>query len=400
MSSKKITNCLVCNSTNLTTYLDLTDQPLANSYHRYEELKTYPLQVQFCNMCSHNMLTESVDPSEMFEHYLYVSDTSSTLTDYFKDMSNWIVEKNPNAKSVCEIACNSGLLLKMFADKGLECFGVDPAKNLREMSEQRGLDVDVCFWNDKNADRIAKNKKFDIVIAVNVFPHVPDPVSFLINCRKILSPGGKIYIQTSQCDMFENEEFDAIYHEHVSYFTATSFGNLANSIELGITSFKKVPIHSMSFVFELQIDANNCKDYTDYIETEHNRGYNDVDTYISFAKKAELTKNNLVEKIKQYQLEGKRVIGYGASAKGNTLLNWSKIKLDYIVDDNQLKWGYLTPGQNIPIVSPSTLYNELSSTVILCLAWNFFDEIYKNVKSNTKVEHEFIKYFPEIKIIK
>jgi len=400
MSSKKITNCLVCNSTNLTTYLDLTDQPLANSYHRYEELKKYPLQVQFCNMCSHNMLTESVDPSEMFEHYLYVSDTSETLTNYFTGMSNWIVNKNADAESICEIACNSGLFLKMFADKGLKCFGVDPAKNLRQMSEDRGLDVDVCFWDDENADRISKDKKFDIVIAVNVFPHVPDPVSFLINCKKILSPEGKIYIQTSQCDMFKNEEFDAVYHEHVSYFTATSFGELANSIGLGITSFKKVPIHSMSFVFELEIDALNCEDYINYIEREAALGYNDIITYEIFAKKAEFIKNNLVKKVEEYQSIGKKVIGYGASAKGNTLLNWSKIKLDYIVDDNELKWGYLTPGQNIPIVPPQTLYSELESVIILCLAWNFFDEIYNNVKSNTDIPHQFIKYFPNVQVLK
>jgi SAM-dependent methyltransferase len=346
------------------------------------------------------MLTESVDPSEMFEHYLYVSDTSETLTNYFTGMANWIVSKNPDAESICEIACNSGLFLKMFADKGLKCFGVDPAKNLRQMSEDRGLDVDVCFWDDENADRISKDKKFDIVIAVNVFPHVPDPVSFLINCKKILSPEGKIYIQTSQCDMFKNEEFDAVYHEHVSYFTATSFGELANSIGLGITSFKKVPIHSMSFVFELEIDSFNCEDYINYIEREDALGYNDIITYEIFAKKAEFIKNNLVKKVEEYQSIGKKVIGYGASAKGNTLLNWSKIKLDYIVDDNELKWGYLTPGQNIPIVPPQTLYSELESVVILCLAWNFLDEIYNNVKSNTDIPHQFIKYFPNVQVLK
>ena len=260
MSNKKITNCLVCNNTNLTTYLDLTDQTLANSYHRYEELPKYPLQVQFCNECSHNMLTESVDPSAMFEHYLYVSDTSQTLTNYFQKTCNWIVERNPNATSVFEIACNSGLFLKMFSDKGLECLGIDPAKNLRSISESRNLNVDVSFWDNESAMRIGSNKKFDIVIAVNVFPHVPNPVSFLDNCKKVLSENGKIYIQTSQCDMFRNGEFDAVYHEHVSYFTAKSFGILANSIGLRITNFNKVPIHSMSYIFELELGSENCKE--------------------------------------------------------------------------------------------------------------------------------------------
>jgi len=394
-----IKNCLICGNEDLVPYLDLTNQPLANSYHHYAELKKYPLQVQFCEKCSHNMLTESVDPSEMFEHYLYVSDTSETLKNYFEDMADKISAKSNQCFSVLEIACNSGLFLEMLAKRGAKCLGVDPAKNLREMSLSRNLDVEVCFWNDETAKNIAEKQLFDVVIAVNVLPHVPDPVGFVRNCAKTLTDNGRIYIQTSQCDMFKNNEFDAVYHEHVSYFTAKSFGKLAESLGLSITDCYKVPIHSMSFVFELSKGGSHCDKYLDLVKYEEDNGYDKIETYKNFAKKAEEIKNNLIKEVNRLKSEGKSVVGYGASAKGNTLLNWSKIELDYIVDDNELKWGYLTPGQNIPIVSPATLYNEQRPVVILCLAWNFFDEIYKNVKNNTSVGHEFIKYFPEVKFI-
>lgn len=398
----EITTCVCCGSSELHPYLHLGNQPLANSYHKGVTLRTYPLDVQYCKNCTHSMLTVSVNPSEMFEHYLYISDTSQTLTDYFQDLCDKILDRNKGTKtpSVLEIACNSGLFLEMFKKKGCEVYGVDPAKNLRALSEARGLEVAVAFWDLDEAARLSAAKLYDVVTAIHVFPHVPDPVAFLKACQCVLAPEGKIYIQTSQCDMFTNKEFDAVYHEHVSYFTAKSFGKIVESLGMFVTGAWKAPIHSMSFVFEVSRFGANCQEFIDMLRDEEASGMDKFETLDKFASDVNEIKSQLISVCEEYRANGVKVVGYGASAKGNTLLNWMKIPLDYIVDDNELKWNYLTPGTNIPILNPTTLYKENTPVAILCLAWNFFNEISGNVRKNTNVLHDYVQFFPEVKICK
>jgi hypothetical protein len=236
---------------------------------------------------------------------------------------------------------------------------------------------------------------FNAVLAIHVLPHVPNPKEFLTACRRVITPTGSIYVQTSQCDMFINNEFDSCYHEHNHYFTAHSFFRLVNSVGLTVTGAWKVPIHSKSFLFELKDNGEStCNEFNDMIVSEKFT----IDFFINFAKKTEKLKKRLVELVNGFIGGGKKVVGYGAAAKGNTVLNYTKIKLDYIVDDNELKWGYCTPGMNIPICSPNALYQEKEPVVIVPLAWNFFEEIYRNIKKNTSVRHYFIKYFPELSI--
>ena len=393
-----IEKCVVCGNSHLKPYLNLGLQPLANSYHKGKELPKYPLAVQFCPECTHSMLTVSVNPADMFTDYLYISDTSETLTKYFQGLRDNICSRNPNATSVLEIACNSGLFLEMFKDKGLKCFGVDPAANLRNLSEARGLDVDVEFWNLDYANKISADKKFDIICAIHVLPHVPNPVEFLQACKRVLNPGGKIYVQTSQCDMFNNGEFDAIYHEHVSYFTAGSFVRAAEENGLIVSGAWKAPIHSSSFVFEVTDHGVHGEEVIAMKNQEKQLGRDDYESYAKFSNNATYTKDTLVALVDRFKADGMKVIGYGASAKGNTLLNWGKFKLDYIVDDSNFKWDYLTPGMDVPIKSPEFLYKETEPVAILCLAWNFFEEISNNVRKNSTQKNKFITYFPCLKI--
>jgi SAM-dependent methyltransferase len=389
-----IEQCVVCGSEKVSPYLNLGMQPLANSYHKGNELAKYPLAVQFCSVCNHSMLTASVNPEAMFTDYLYISDTSETLKKYFEGLCDKICEKNPNAGSVLEIACNSGLFLEMFSNKGLSCFGVDPAANLRTLSEGRGLDVDVNFWNLDYAEKLKGSKTFDIICAIHVLPHVPNPVNFLKACKAVLNNGGKIYVQTSQCDMFLNNEFDAIYHEHVSYFTASSFIRAAEEAGLLVSDAWKAPIHSKSFVFELTNHGFHGSSVLAMRDQELGIGRGEFSSYENFAKDATKIKDELYDLIQHFKDQGMKVVGYGASAKGNTLMNWAKFKLDYIVDDSNFKWDYLTPGMDIPIKSPDVLFAEVEPVVILCLAWNFFDEISDRVKQNSKHKNKFITYFP------
>lgn len=398
MSYKQNHNCLVCEKEVEIEYLDLTDQPLANSYHKGEKLKTYPLRMNLCTNCWHSQLSVSVSPEEMFKHYLYISDTSKTLTDYFEWTTEYIMGRMKHKpKNALEIACNSGLLLEMFQKRGVSCVGVDPAENIRELSEKRNLDVYVNYWNRETSNMILSEKgKFDLILAFHVLPHVEDPNDFVRSCKNILSDEGEVYIQTSQCDMFINNEFDVIYHEHSSYFTGKSIKELAHRNGLFVSSIIKTDIHSKSYLFSLQKERCDELQLNSLIEDETKLGIYTIDKYIGFANKAQETKNILLVNLEKFRDEGYTIIGYGAAAKGNTLLNYIKYKLDYIIDDNYMKWGYLTPGMDIEIHSIDLLNQKFKKVCFVPLAWNFYKEIKQRISSVRNISEDvFIKYFPE-----
>lgn len=396
---KRNDHCLVCETPVDFQYLDLTDQPLANSYHKGEQLEKYPLQMLVCDNCWHSQLSVSVEPAKMFEHYLYVSDTSRTLTEYFEWCTEYILKNTLEApKNVLEIACNSGLFLEMFKKKGLQCVGVDPAANLREMTEQRGLDVYVDYWNQQFSDKVKEEKgKFDLILAFHVLPHVESPNDFIRSCRNVLTDTGTIFIQTSQCDMFLNNEFDVIYHEHSSYFTANSIKELAHRNGLYVSSIVKTDIHSKSFLFALQQLPCEETQLNALIEQEDNDNIYTITKYLDFAAHAEYTRNVLIQNLERFKSEGYTLVGYGAAAKGNTLLNYMQYKLDYIIDDNPLKHGYLTPGMDIPITSIDLVAdNKIEKVCFVPLAWNFYKEIKERISNVRDTKNDvFVRYFPE-----
>lgn len=398
MNYKVNDKCLVCGSHELFNYLDLTDQPLANSYHKGEELERYPLQMNVCLHCWHSQLSVSVDPDKMFEHYLYISDTTKTLTTYFEWAAEYMLN-NTKAKSVLEIACNSGLLLEMLQNKGLKCYGVDPAKNLRELSLKRNLDVYVDYWGRDFSVKFQQEVgTVDLICAFHVLPHVPDPCEFIESCLNVLSEDGTIFLQTSQCDMFLNNEFDVIYHEHSSYFTASSIHELAKKYNLYVSSIIKTDIHSKSFLFSLTKKPCKESQLHELLQLEHEEGLYTIEKYRHFADNASVIKSILLNKLDQYRKDNYIIIGYGAAAKGNTLLNYIRYKLDYIIDDNEMKWGYLTPGINIPIHGISLLQNDFEKICFVPLAWNFFAEIKERINKVRDTKNDiFIKYFPKYK---
>lgn len=394
---RQIEKCVCCKSVDLHIYLDLGMQPLANSYRKNRSTENeprYPLAVQVCKNCWHSMLTVSVDPSEMFDNYLYISDTSNSLTEYFRRLSFRILNRSrvtyPN---VLELATNSGLLLSMFQKEGCLCLGFDPAKNLLPLSRERELKVIPAYWSMEEASKL--DRKFDVVMAIHVLPHAPDPKEFILACKKVLSEQGRIYIQTSQCNMFQNNEFDAIYHEHTSFFTARSFRKLAESCELFVTGAWKVPIHSTSFLFELGEGGAHCEEFLDMLEQEEDQG---IDFFKRFAANSKEIAQQLIYTVNQIRSTRMKVVGYGAAAKGSTLLNYTGIKLDYVVDDNSMKWDYFIPGTEVPIKTPEILYQEKEPVAVVMLAWNFYDEIVSRVKQQSFQKHAFIRYFPKVEI--
>lgn len=394
---KKINKCRCCGGKKLKLYLDLGNQPLANSYHKGEKLKKYPLKVMVCRNCFHSQLSVVINPETMFKNYLYVSGTTQSFRNHTKDLAKDAVKrvKNKHPK-VLDIACNDGTQLEYFRDLGCEVFGVDPAENLRPITRKKKVPVIVDYWSDK----IAKKYKgeFDIITATNVFAHVNKVDLFLKDCITALKDEGVIIIEFPYAQkMISHNEFDTVYHEHLSYFLVNSFKTLANRIGLVIIDIKQTPIHGGSIRFFLGKSGIETSKVDELIKEEEKLGLNKEKTYLDFSKRVNKNKNDMKRLIQKLKLKNEKVIGYGASAKGNTMLNFFKIKLDYIVDDNQLKWGYKTPGMNIPVKSPDEIKEEKNNLNIVILSWNFFNEISKKVNIRRyKRKDNCILYVPRV----
>lgn len=387
-------SCLCCQNKDLFFVLDLHEQPLANSYLKsITDLETnYPLGVNYCNACSHLQLTHAVNPDLLFKNYLYISGTTKTLRDYFDSFVD-ITTKYftlKNNLNVLDIACNDGSQLDSYKKKNHNTYGIDPATNLYELSSKNHIVV--CdYFTENSVSRLPINK-FDIIIAQNVFAHNTYPKEFLKICKNHLNVTGKIFIQTSQADMVKYGQFDTIYHEHISFFNVKSMNALIKDTGLYLQDVLKTDIHGTSYVFVLS--NNNYDDNSkSLIESDF---LHDRTAIENFANMAEEVVVSLKKELLNYT--DAITIGYGAAAKGNTLLNFGQINLDYIVDDNPLKQGLYTPGRKIKIISIDQVEDIIGNKPIVWipLSWNFFDEIKNKVKSKRKEITTFIKYFPKL----
>lgn len=396
----EIKNCRCCENL-VETILDLNDQPLANSYHRVDdELELFPLKLNLCNNCYHTQLSIVVNSDLMFKNYLYVSGTSQTLKDYFDFFSRFTIERfkfcfEKKPQNVLDIACNDGTQLDYYKNKGLNTFGVDPAQNLYDISSKSHKVVCDYFPSSKIVG------KFDLILAQNVFAHTHDIKSFLESCYQILNDDGLLYIQTSQSNMIRNNEFDTIYHEHLSFFNTLSMKTIVDKCNLKLNNVFKFDIHGSSYIFEISKTSNDSN-IDSVIDIERKNGLYDRKTYDKFVYNSKKITTNLKKTIESYKNDGYSIIGYGAAAKGMTLLNFGNIQMDFIIDDNPLKHGLLTPGTNIPITGIDFLKDIDSEKILFIpLAWNFYEEIYKRIKNvRTNDDDLFLKYFPDIKINK
>lgn len=395
---KELKKCLCCNNDDIRVVLDLGSQPLANSYHNNEKLDEYPLMLKLCQNCWHLQLSHAVNPDLMFKNYLYVSGTSNTLREYFEQFADLTLKYKPDAKNILDIACNDGTQLDSYKKRNLETYGIDPAENLSEISIGKGHKITVDYIND-DVIKSYGELKFDLIVAQNVFAHNTYPSKFLKLCEKILNKNGYLFIQTSQANMVINNEFDTVYHEHISFFNILSIKELLSQTNLYLNDVIKTDIHGTSFVFVISKNDVTSKNVNDEIKFFIKKGLNKLLTYSKYSYNAHKITFDLKELVDTYKSSGHCVVGYGAAAKGNTLLNFGKIKLDYIVDDNPLKCGLLTPGMNIEIKSPDFIsqIKTYKPIIFVPLAWNFYTEIRKKIKSYRNDDNDiFVRYFPKL----
>jgi 2-polyprenyl-3-methyl-5-hydroxy-6-metoxy-1,4-benzoquinol methylase len=300
--------------------------------------------------------------------------------------------------TVLDIGCNDGSQLTKFKELGFDTYGVDPAENLYRISSQDHT-VICGFWDEATADQL--KRKFDIISSQNAFAHIPDPLAYLKLAKKYLNEHGRLFISTSQADMVLNGEFDTIYHEHISFYNAESMRRLAERAGLYLIDVVKTPIHGTSYIFILSHNHHNSRRMSNILEQERIAGLHDPATYTKWARGVKNTLAELKDKLDFYRATGYVLVGYGAAAKGMTLLNAADIRLDVVIDDNPLKQGLLCPGVDTPVVGPDYL-DSLTATdrvVFVPLAWNFFKEIRDKILSRRlSANDRFVKYFPQVEV--
>ena len=403
--------CIVCSSDDVQEFLNLGRMALANNFLTKEELSKpepkYPLRVGFCHNCGHVQLMEHVPPSVMFENYLYISSMSDTLKQHLHDLAQVVTERYHLGLDdlVIDIGSNDGTLLSGFRHHGVNTLGVDPAKNLAELANKVGVETYTAFFGLKTAEQIVERYgKASAITATNTFPHIPDLADFLRGIDTVLASDGVLVIEMHYLvDLLEQGAFDTIYHEHVSYWTLGPMIYLFNKYGMHVVDVERLPLHHGQLrVFVHR--KGHCEmqpSVAGILEMERSRGINQFETYEQLAQSAERIKRDLRRIISDLLAQGKRVVGYGAPAKGNTLLGFLEIgpeMIEYIADRSPLKQGRYTPGTHIPIVAPERLFEDKPDYVLL-LAWNFADEIMEQQAEYRRRGGKFIIPVPEVKIV-
>lgn len=405
------TKCIVCGLGAVEMFLDLGTTPLANKFLEEEELMLaepkYPLGVGFCHNCGHVQLREAVPPSAMFEDYLYISSVSDTLKAHLYGLSDVIVGRcRLGTKDlVIDIGCNDGTLLRGFQRYGVRILGVDPAQNLAELNENGAIERYVGFFNSETAKHIERTwGRASVITATNTFPHVPEINDFVQSIQITLAPGGVFVAEMHYLvDLLDQGAFDTIYHEHVSYWALGPMVTLFEQNGMTVVDAERLPLHHGQLrVFvrrngEGRVEPSVAK----ILEEERARGVDQFETYLKFSDKTYRLRRDLRKLLRTLRAQGKRIAGYGAPAKANTLLAFLDLGpdvLEYIVDRSPLKQGRYTPGLHIPVVPPGRLLTDCPEFVLL-LAWNFADEVLMQQSEYLRRGGKFILPLPDVKIL-
>jgi SAM-dependent methyltransferase len=405
--------CRFCGASLEHSVVDLGMSPLCESYVPAEALDKvepfYPLHVKVCATCFLVQIGQYVRADEIFTEYAYFSSFSTAWLKHAEDYVTMISDrlKLDQKSFVIELASNDGYLLQYFVKKGIPCLGIEPAANVAKVALERGVPSDVSFFGeDKGRELAAAGKKADLVLGNNVLAQVPDLNSFVAGIPHVLKPTGTVTFEFPHLmRLFEENQFDTIYHEHFCYFSLISTEMIFARHGLVVFDVEELWTHGGS----LRVYARHASDTTRPVtnrllalrEREEAAGYRRIETYTRFEEKVRETKRKLLELLISEKRGGKRIVGYGAPGKGNTLLNYCGIRTDFVdftVDRNPYKQGKFLPGTHIPIHHPDRL-DQAKPDYILILPWNFKDEILAQLAHARSWGAKFIVPIPEATIL-
>lgn len=389
MISTRIKACRMCGSSELVPILDLTPQPPANSLRRdlTEELPDVPLEIVRCSECTTVQLTETVSPEYLFRDYVWVTGTSQTAQEYSQIFLQSILQRSVSKELfVVEIASNDGTFLKRFRAAGHKVLGVDPARNLASLAEAHGVPTCAEFFSDVLAVQVATEfGRADVIIARNVIPHVPDPNDVISGIARLLADDGVGAIEFHWIDKILSElHYDSIYHEHFFYHSLHSIQALLTRHGLALFDVTESPISGGSLVayFSRKPRATTAA-LCARLDYETQQGLASLAVWQEFGRRSIEHKEQLQRLVDAEVAAGHRVIGYGASARSSTLLNFCGVnhsQLDCIADQSPHKHYRYTPGTDILILSPEQAFARKPDTVLL-LGWNFRNEILDRMRA-------------------
>lgn len=403
-------NCRFCKTKLSHVFVDLVNSPASNSYLTKEQLNEpesfYPLKIFVCKNCKLVQIDEYKQSSDIFtKDYAYFSSYSSSWLKHSKNYVDMIIDKlslNKNSL-VTEIASNDGYLLQYFQKKKIPCIGIEPTKNTGDVARKKGLEVVEDFFGTKLTPTLQKS---DLILGNNVLAHVPDINDFVKALKLVLKKSGTITMEFPHLlNIIKENQFDTIYHEHFSYLSFYTVEKIFQTQGLKMYRVEKLSTHGGS----LRIYATHLENSTiekqssieDTLQEEKTFGLLDMKIYNKFQEKANKVKYELMEFLIQAKNEHKKVIAYGAAAKGNTLLNYAGIKndlIEFVVDASPHKQGKYLPASHIPIVDEIKI-KEFKPDYILILPWNIKEEIVTQLEYTKKWNCKFVVAVPKLDII-
>lgn len=386
--------------------------PLCESFRSEDQLDTmepfYPLHVLVCEQCLLVQLKEYVAPEHIFREYAYFSSYSTSWVEHARTYCSMIQGRlNLGRNSlVVEIASNDGYLLQHFLPFGIPVIGIEPAHNVAQVAVSKGIETRTDFFGLDLARRmVIEGRQADLIVANNVLPHVPNLNDFVAGIAHLLKPSGVATLEFPHlARLMEENQFDTIYHEHFSYLSLLAVDAVAARHGLKIIDVEELPTHggSLRVYWSLQQSGWVPKpSVADLLARERVLGLDQLETYTSFTEQVRRTKRELLALLVDLKNRGKRICGYGAPGKGNTLLNYCGIGPDFIdftVDRNPYKHALYTPGMHIPI-RPVAALDETRPDYILILPWNLKDEIISQMRHVAEWGAKFIIPIPRAKVI-
>ncbi len=405
----KLSTCRFCNG-ELTSFCDLGLSPLANSYLSQSQLQDneafYPLHAYICKSCFLVQLEEFENPENIFHDYAYFSSYSVTWLKHCQNYTDLIVDRFHlgSDSQVVEVASNDGCLLKCFQGKGIPILGIEPAKNIAQIAETSGVPTLAEFFNSQIAKKLAaEGKQADLLMGNNVLAHVPSLNDFVRGLKILLKPGGVITMEfPSLLRLIEENQFDTIYHEHFSHFSWLTAEKIFTHHGLCLFDVDELETHGGSLrIYACHNGDSNKKVSNKVLLMKRQEiGLSKLSAYQNFSEQVKETKKNLISLLSELKKSGKSISGYGAPAKGNTLLNYCGIGanfIDYTVDLNPHKQGRFLPGTHIPIYHPDKI-RETRPDYLLILPWNLKNEIISQMEFISEWGGKFITPIPKAEV--
>jgi hypothetical protein len=406
------THCRICGQRLPAPFLDLGEMPLANSFlagpAEFAAERAYPLAVAGCAACGLAQLTYTVPADVLYRDYIYVSSTSEGVRKHGDYLAETLIAQYGLTPSdlVVEAASNDGTVLKSFQRRGVRVVGVEPALNIAAIAEAAGIPTIPEFFDTASARTVLeKHGRASAIFGRHVFAHVDDVHEFMAAIRLCLSDEGVFVIEVPYLgDFLDHLEFDTVYHEHLSYVSLGAMEHLCRRHEMELTDVERIALHGGSIVLHMRrkgVAAPSAR-LTAMLEQERQAGIGDARRLAKFAADVHAWKTRFEGLIAGLQAGGASLIGYGAAAKANTLLNFcpsAATAMSFILDRSTHKHGRYTPGTHLPVVPPERWKTEPRPTHMVVLAWNFKDEIMAQMSEFAAQGGRFVIPIPEPVIV-